>query len=61
MQLYSKVFAPLAGLEVDVQFVALPETFHVTVPVGVVVPFPVIKAANVSCCPTVGVVGVALK
>jgi hypothetical protein len=60
-QLKSNVFVPLAGLLVVVQLVALPETFQLTVPVGVVVPFPVINAAYVICWPTVGVVGVALK
>ena len=61
MQLYSNVLAPLAGLLVEVQLVALPDTFQLIVPVGVALPFPVISAANVICWPTVGVSGVALK
>jgi len=49
MQLKSSVFAALAGLLVEVQFVALPDTFQLRVPVGVVVPFPVMRAAKVIC------------
>ena len=48
----------LAGLVVEVQLLAAPETTQVTVPVGAAKEFePVISARNVIGCPTVGFEG----